>query len=58
MLLFQSQLPGFYDPCVGEDKALFVQYLFHSHLHEVVSPDNEPLMLPKQGKQSAVRSRL
>lgn len=44
----KSQLPGFYDPCVGEDKNLFVQYLFHNHLHETTVTDKEILMIPKQ----------
>jgi DnaJ family protein C protein 11 len=44
----KSQLPGFFDPCVGEEKSLFVQYLFHSHVHEVVVQDTEPLRIPKQ----------
>jgi DnaJ family protein C protein 11 len=46
----QSQLPGFFDPCVGEEKSLLVQYLFHSHVHEVVIQDTEPLRIPKQCK--------
>jgi hypothetical protein len=46
----QSQLPGFYDPCVGEEKSLLVHYLFHSHVHEVVVQDNECLRIPKQCK--------
>ncbi|XP_071449157.1 dnaJ homolog subfamily C member 11 [Hetaerina americana] len=44
----KSQLPGFYDPCVGEEKSLSVQYLFHGHLHECVVQDNDPLRIPKQ----------
>ncbi|XP_075212774.1 dnaJ homolog subfamily C member 11 [Lycorma delicatula] len=44
----KSQLPGFYDPCVGEDKCLFVQYLFHNHLHETTVGDKDSLMIPKQ----------
>ncbi|GLH14443.1 DnaJ homolog shv [Gryllus bimaculatus] len=43
-----SQLPGFYDPCVGEDKVLMVQYLYHTHLHEVTVGDTETLRIPKQ----------
>lgn len=43
----KSQLPGFYDPCVGEDKALCVQYLFHNHLHECIVNDTEALRIPK-----------
>ncbi|KOB73460.1 DnaJ-17, partial [Operophtera brumata] len=29
----KSELPGFYDPCVGEAKHLTVQYMFHANLH-------------------------
>ncbi|KAK9501125.1 hypothetical protein O3M35_002228 [Rhynocoris fuscipes] len=44
----KSQLPGFYDPCVGEEKALYVQYLFHSQMHQTTVADNEPLRIPRQ----------
>ncbi|XP_066901792.1 dnaJ homolog subfamily C member 11 isoform X1 [Halyomorpha halys] len=44
----KSQLPGFYDPCVGEDKFLYIQYLFHSQLHQTTIQDNEPLRIPRQ----------
>lgn len=43
----KSQLSGFYDPCVGEDKVLYIRYAHRSHLHEVTIVDNEPLRLPK-----------
>ncbi|XP_026280653.1 dnaJ homolog subfamily C member 11 [Frankliniella occidentalis] len=43
----KSQLPGFYDPCVGEDKQLWVQYLFHNNAHEVTVKDSENLRIPK-----------
>ncbi|XP_029434039.1 dnaJ homolog subfamily C member 11 isoform X1 [Rhinatrema bivittatum] len=41
-------LPGFYDPCVGEDKNLKVLYQFRGALHQVMSADKEPLRIPKQ----------
>nr|CAG4643816.1 EOG090X03AJ [Lepidurus arcticus] len=44
----KSQLPGFYDPCIGEEKSLLVQYTFHGLPHEVIVQDNEPLRIPKQ----------
>ncbi|XP_012264021.2 dnaJ homolog subfamily C member 11 [Athalia rosae] len=44
----KSQLPGFYDPCVGEDKQLLLQYLFHAQTHECIIKDTEPLRIPKQ----------
>ncbi|XP_012270711.1 dnaJ homolog subfamily C member 11 [Orussus abietinus] len=44
----KSQLPGFYDPCVGEDKQLFVQYLFHGQTHECIIKDDERLRIPME----------
>ncbi|XP_051172125.1 dnaJ homolog subfamily C member 11 [Leptopilina boulardi] len=44
----KSQLPGFYDPCVGEEKQLLVQYLFHAQSHECVIKDEDSLRIPKQ----------
>lgn len=44
----KSQLPGFYDPCVGEEKQLLVQYLFHAQSHECIIKDKDPLRIPKQ----------
>ncbi|KAL0268402.1 UNVERIFIED_CONTAM: hypothetical protein PYX00_010358 [Menopon gallinae] len=49
----KSQIPGFYDPCVGEEKSLFIQYLFHNNLHQVVVPDTEPVRLPKNSHRVA-----
>lgn len=43
----KCHLPGFYDPCVGEDKQLWVQYLFHNNVHEVTVKDSETLRIPK-----------
>lgn len=42
----KSQLAGFYDPCVGEDKQLLVQYLFRTQTHECIIKDNAPLRIP------------
>uniref|UniRef100_A0A7M4FY09 DnaJ homolog subfamily C member 11 n=1 Tax=Crocodylus porosus TaxID=8502 RepID=A0A7M4FY09_CROPO len=44
----KAGLPGFYDPCVGEDKSLKVLYQFRGVLHQVMSADNEALRIPKQ----------
>lgn len=46
----QSGLPGFYDPCVGEEKSLKVLYQFRGVMHQVVSGDTEALRIPKQCK--------
>ncbi|XP_038061673.1 dnaJ homolog subfamily C member 11-like [Patiria miniata] len=44
----KAALPGFYDPCVGEEKNLRVQYEFHGEQHECTIADNEPLRIPKR----------
>lgn len=54
-LSFQSGLPGFYDPCVGEEKSLKVLYQFRGVMHQVLSGDTEPLRIPKQCKSHRPR---
>lgn len=44
----KSGLPGFYDPCVGEEKSIKVLYQFRGVMHQVLSGDTEPLRIPKQ----------
>ncbi|XP_041837623.1 dnaJ homolog subfamily C member 11-like [Melanotaenia boesemani] len=44
----KAGLPGFYDPCVGEDKSLKLLYQFRGVMHQVISADTEPLRIPKQ----------
>ncbi|XP_053530102.1 dnaJ homolog subfamily C member 11 isoform X2 [Ictalurus punctatus] len=44
----KAGLPGFYDPCVGEEKSLKVLYQFRGVLHQVLSGDTEALRIPKQ----------
>ncbi|XP_062822960.1 dnaJ homolog subfamily C member 11 [Anolis carolinensis] len=44
----KAGLPGFYDPCVGEEKSLKVLYQFRGVLHQVMSSDSEALRIPKQ----------
>jgi DnaJ family protein C protein 11 len=39
-------LDGFYDVCIGEEKQLFIRYLFHDRIHEVLVEDEEPVGLP------------
>lgn len=48
LCLLQAGLPGFYDPCVGEEKNLKVLYQFRGVLHQVMALDNEALRIPKQ----------
>ncbi|KAF7656579.1 hypothetical protein LDENG_00039050 [Lucifuga dentata] len=44
----KAGLPGFYDPCVGEEKSLKLLYQFRGAMHQVISADSEPLRIPKQ----------
>ncbi|XP_036388244.1 dnaJ homolog subfamily C member 11 [Megalops cyprinoides] len=44
----KAGLPGFYDPCVGEEKSLKLLYQFRGVMHQVLSGDTEPLRIPKQ----------
>ena len=43
----KADLPGFYDPCVGEKKFLRVLYEFHGMAHEVTVENSEPLIIPR-----------
>lgn len=44
----KSNIPGFYDPCIGEDKSLYIRYKFQRVLHETTVGDLEPIKIPKQ----------
>lgn len=44
----KSKLPGFYDPCFGEDKYLIIFYKFRNLQHTVTINDLEALRLPKE----------
>uniref|UniRef100_A0A8C4E5E2 DnaJ homolog subfamily C member 11 n=2 Tax=Dicentrarchus labrax TaxID=13489 RepID=A0A8C4E5E2_DICLA len=44
----KAGLPGFYDPCVGEEKSLKLLYQFRGVMHQVISADIESLRIPKQ----------
>ncbi|XP_029651609.1 dnaJ homolog subfamily C member 11-like [Octopus sinensis] len=37
---------GFYDPCLGEEKSLYIRYKFRNKLHHVTLGDCEPLKIP------------
>lgn len=52
----KSELPGFYDPCVGEDKHLTIQYMFHNNLHCCTVPDSHALVLPRNNHRIKNRS--
>lgn len=44
----QSNLPGFYDPCLGESRSLLVRYRFRNLDHEVKLADEEAIRIPKE----------
>ncbi|XP_056294422.1 dnaJ homolog subfamily C member 11-like [Pseudoliparis swirei] len=44
----KARLPGFYDPCVGEQKSLKLRYRFRGTVHEVIVADGDSLRIPKQ----------
>lgn len=39
----KSNLTGFYDPCIGEEKNLFIKYSFRSQIHTVLYKDTDPV---------------
>ena len=45
----KSNLIGFYDPCIGEEKSLFIKYLLRSQVHTVLYKDTDPIVLPNRG---------
>lgn len=45
----KSNLTGFYDPCIGEEKTLFIKYLLRSQVHTVLYKDTDPIILPNRG---------
>lgn len=49
--LTQSKLVGFFDPCVGEKKSLYVRYVFRGHLHEVSVDDLGAVAIPLRSQQ-------
>ncbi|XP_024863095.1 dnaJ homolog subfamily C member 11 isoform X2 [Kryptolebias marmoratus] len=52
----KAGLPGFYDPCVGEEKSLKLLYQFRGVMHQVISADTEPLRIPKQSHRFEAES--
>lgn len=50
----KSQLPGFFDPAIGEDKQLHVIYTYRQLPHEVTIQDNESLRLPKTSHRTNI----
>ncbi|EEC07601.1 conserved hypothetical protein [Ixodes scapularis] len=50
-----SNLPGFYDPCLGESRSLLVRYRFRNLDHEVKLADEEAIRIPKECKCHGTR---
>lgn len=50
----KSELPGFFDPALGEDKMLHVIYNYHEQSHEVTIGDTESLRLPKTSHRTNI----
>ncbi len=44
----KAGIPGFYDPCLGEQKYLRVLYEFRGTPHEVTIENSEPLVIPRR----------
>jgi DnaJ family protein C protein 11 len=44
----KSNLTGFYDPCIGEEKFLFIKYSLRSQIHTVIYKDTDPVILPNR----------
>ncbi|CAH0402126.1 unnamed protein product [Chilo suppressalis] len=52
----KSELPGFFDPCVGDDKHLTIQYMFHNNLHSCTVSDMQAVVLPRNNHRVKNRS--
>ncbi|XP_018572259.1 dnaJ homolog subfamily C member 11 [Anoplophora glabripennis] len=50
----KSELPGFFDPALGEEKMLHIIYNYHDQPHEVTIADNESLRLPKTSHRTNI----
>ncbi|KAI9261706.1 hypothetical protein BY458DRAFT_251653 [Sporodiniella umbellata] len=42
----KTNILGFYDPCLGEKKTLFVEYRYRNRLHQVAVEDKSHLLCP------------
>lgn len=47
-LFIKSDLQGFYDPCIGEQKYLYIRYKYNNQTYEVKFGENEVIRLPKK----------
>lgn len=51
----KAGLVGFYDPCIGEPKQLYIKYLFQESLHEVTFNDDALVGIPKPSHKIPIR---
>lgn len=54
----KANIPGFYDPCVGERKYLRVLYEFRGTAHEVTVENSEPLVIPRESHRVITRNEM
>ena len=47
--VLQSELPGFYDPCMGEEKQLLIVYEFRRQLHQAQYTEPSKILIPHRG---------
>lgn len=52
----KANIPGFYDPCIGERKFLRVKYEFRGVPHEVTVKNSEPLIIPRMSHKLIVHT--
>jgi DnaJ family protein C protein 11 len=45
--VMQSHLEGFYDPCIGETKQLFIEYTFNCDSYKATFEDSDVVRLPR-----------
>ena len=50
----KAQLPGFYDPSMGDEKKLFIKYKFEDNLHQVFVDDSKPIFIPSKGMYHSI----
>ncbi|XP_055630743.1 dnaJ homolog subfamily C member 11 [Toxorhynchites rutilus septentrionalis] len=51
----KSELPGFYDPCFGEDKLLQIDYEYRNKSFSVTVADSEDVMIPENGNGNSTQ---
>lgn len=52
-VLFQALLVGFYDPCYGKSKSLWIRYSFKGRVHLAEAGDLAPLKAPVRGTSAS-----